>query len=69
MKMWGREAVPVCFMCEFVRRTKRRHRLRGELSNEVRLRGNISRHFGSELFPFRHGFAMPLSPHAGTAFG
>ena len=24
---------------------------------------------GSEPFPFRHGFAMPLSPQAGTAFG
>ena len=23
----------------------------------------------SELFPFRHGFAMPLSPQAGTALG
>ena len=24
---------------------------------------------GSELFPFRHGFAMPLSPQAGIALG
>ena len=56
-------------MLELVRRTKRLHRLRGSCRREP-TEGEQLEAFGSfEPLPFRHGFAMPLSPPAGTAFG
>ena len=42
--------------------------LAGELSNEVRLRGNIAWHSCFEPFPFRHGLRRDTFPVNGDSF-
>ena len=63
-----REGVRHCTPCLYC--TPKAPPFMGELLSVSEAEGEHLPALGSfEPFPFRHGFAMPLSPHAGTAFG
>ena len=60
------------FLLEFVPRTQKAPPLAGELSvnDSEQTEGEYLAALGIfKPFPFRHGYAATLSPHAGTAFG